>query len=125
MAFIEEAGSITTSIIANAIYNKRPGTLYINADNDHADDGHHLETHQGDWIYSSSEQINRQRTSYPGRVGIDMWFAYTGDASEVDSMLLEEMKVRYYQFGAHGSPLSFCTDGTVLNPSHKVELENG
>ncbi len=123
VAFIEEAGTRTTSIIANAIYNKRPGTLYINADNDHADDGHHLETHQGDWIYCSSEQINRQRTSYPGRVGIDMWFSYTGDPSQFDPMLLEEMKVRYHQFGANGSPLSFCTDGTSLNPSHQFELE--
>jgi len=122
--FIEEAGTRTTSIIANAIYNNRPGTLYINADNDHADDGHHLETHQGDWIYHSSEQINRQRTSYPDRVGIDMWFAYTGEPSQIDLMLLEEMKMRYYQFGAHGSPLSFCTDGTVLNPSHQLELAN-
>jgi len=124
VAFMEEAGDKTSAILVDAIYSKRPGTLFINADNDGADDGHHLETHQGDWTYSSSEHINRQRTSYPGRVGIDMWFAFTGDPSQVDSMLLEEMKVRYYQFGAHGSPLSFCTDGTVLNPSHQAELAN-
>ncbi len=121
--FIEEAADNTSRIIANAIYKKRPGTLYINADENDTSHGHHLETHAGDWIYSSSEQINRQRISYPGRVGIDQWFSYSGDPSEFDSNLLEEMKVRYYQFGAHGSPISFCTQGTLLNPSHQFELE--
>ncbi|TBW27828.1 beta-galactosidase [Gramella sp. KN1008] len=121
--FIEEAADNTSRKIANAIYKKRPGTLYINADEDDTSHGHHLETHAGDWIYSSSEQINRQRTSYPDRVGIDQWFSYSGDPSEFDSNLVEEMKVRYYQFGAHGSPVAFCTQGTLLNPSHQVELE--
>lgn len=121
--FIEAAADNTSSILANAIYKKRPGTLFVNADNNSADDGHHLETRTGAWLYSSSEQINRQRTSYPERVGIDMWFSYTGDPSEFDEQLLEEMKVRYYQFGANGSPLSFCTDGTLLNPSHQFELK--
>ncbi|QED38588.1 hypothetical protein FK178_13055 [Antarcticibacterium arcticum] len=121
--FIEEAADNSSRIIANAIFKKRPGTLYINADENDTSHGHHLETHAGDWIYSSSEQINRQRVSYPGRVGIDQWFSYSGDPSEFDSNLVEEMKVRYYQFGAHGSPISFCTQGTLLSPSHQVELE--
>lgn len=121
--FIETAADNTSRKIANAIYKKRPGTLYINADEDDTSHGHHLETHAGDWIYSSSEQINRQRISYPDRVGIDQWFSYSGDPSEFDPNLVEEMKVRYYQFGAFGSPVSFCTQGTLLNPSHQVELE--
>ena len=121
--FIEEAADNTSRKIANAIYKKRPGTLYINADENDTSHGHHLETHAGDWIYSSSEQINRLRVSYPERVGIDQWFSYSGDPSEFDSNLVEEMKVRYYQFGAHGSPISFCTQGTLLSPSHQVELQ--
>lgn len=122
MSFIKETSDRISTIISNTIHEKWPGTLFLNADNIHSD-GCHIETHQGAWTYFSSEAVNRKRTSYPDRVGINMWFGYSGDASQPELMPLEEMKMRFYQFGAHGSPLTYCTDGSILNPAHGVELE--
>lgn len=119
LAFIDAETKNVAQVIADRIKPEHPDVLIIHS---FGDDGHHLETRAGDWVYYSSEQINRQRTSHPERVGVDQWFSYEGDPAEFNPRRIDEMRVRYAQFGAHGSPIAFCSNGTVLNPSHGPEL---
>ena len=125
-AFLKEVSDNASQMIADAIREKWPGTLYINADNDHSD-GHHTEarTPAGNqvWLYSSSENVNRQRTSYPERVGINVCIGYASNTSRLVIMPEEEMKLHFYQAIAHGSPLAFAFTGTPLTQTDQRELD--
>jgi hypothetical protein len=125
-AFMKEVSDNASQMIANAIREKWPGTLYINADNNHSD-GHHTEarTPLGNqvWLYSSSENVNRLRNSYPERLGFNLCIGYSSNTSRLVIMPEEEMKLHFYQAIAHGSPLAFAFTGTPLTQDDRRELD--
>jgi hypothetical protein len=125
-AFLQEASDAASSAIADALRGKWPGTLYINANNDHSD-GHHSEARTAGsrqvWAYSSSESVDRQRTSYPERVGLNIAVGYSANTSRLVILPQEEMKVHLYQAGAHGSPLAYAFTGTPLTQYDQRELD--
>jgi hypothetical protein len=127
VAFMKGVSDRSNKIIADTLHMKWPGTLLINADNDHGD-GLHSESRisiapRQPWPYSSSEAINRRRTSYPEKVAINVCIGYSGNLSRLVVMPQEEMKVHLYQAGAHGSPVTYAFTGTPLTQDDKRELD--
>jgi hypothetical protein len=125
-AFLLEASDAASSAIARTLREKWPGTLYINANSDQSD-GHQSEARTAGsrqlWVYSTSESVNRHRTSYPDRIAIDICVSYSTNTSRLVVMPREEMRVHMYQAGAHGSPLAYAFTGTPLTQHDRRELD--
>jgi hypothetical protein len=123
--FMQDRTDEASEAIGAVIRRSWPGTLFINANSDHSD-GHQSEARpQGlspVWGYATSEAVNRQRTSYPERVGINNCVGRPANTSRLILMQEEEMKVNLYQAAAHGSPLEYSFTGTPLSQDDRREV---
>lgn len=115
--FMAESTRAIAAKIADLIHRVRPGTAFLTYLEDHTD----VIMDESDasvsrplplWPYQSSDNVNRLRTSEPGKAVFNMSMSSVDYPWRFVTVPQGEVRIRLYQNIAHGGALAFSVVGT-------------
>lgn len=115
--FLKESTYETGKLFYDAVQELAPETILINADTNPTQgwhsEGRMMIAPSPVWLYTTSEAVNRQRTSFPESVTCNNITSYSSNASRLVLMPAQETRLRLHQAIAHGSPPTYVATGTL------------
>jgi hypothetical protein len=117
-AFMADSAREVAALFAELIHRKRPNAAFLTYIQDHTD-GIMSESNTAVgralpmWPYSASDNVNRARSSEPGKMAINLSMSFVDFPWRFVSVPASEIQCRLYQNMAHGGPPAIAVVGTM------------
>jgi hypothetical protein len=114
LEFLRSQTSVTAEMIEVPVRQKYPSTVIMNA-NCEPSDGMQTESRMAFrqlFAYTTTEAVDRQLTSHPGKISLNITISYSNNYSRLLLMPPAETQVRMYQSMASGSHPCVALTGT-------------
>jgi len=128
--FLAECSREVAAAIGKLIHEKRPQAGYFNYMQE-LTDGIMSESNTAVsrplplWPYSASDNVNRARTSQPGKVAVNLNMQFVDYPWRFATVPKQEIALRMWQNLAHGGALTLAINGTPANQQDRQALEIG
>jgi hypothetical protein len=116
--FMADSARDVAALFAELIHRKRPNAAFLTYIQDHTD-GIMSESNTAVgrplpmWPYSASDNVDRARTSEPGKMAINLSMSFVDFPWRFVSVPASEIQSRLYQNMAHGGPPAIAMVGTM------------
>src|SRR5262245_54278638 len=128
--FLADSARDVAAMYADLIHRKRPNAAFLTYIQDHTD-GIMSESNTAVgralpmWPYSASDNVDRARTSEPGKMAINLSMAFVDFPWRFVSVPPSEIQLRLYQSMAHGGPPAIAMVGTMDQEDRQALMAAG